>query len=58
MSLSENLTRNEYALLQKAVGKLGKGKVWTDHGRIITKSNGNYITINSEADIANLVPDC
>ena len=52
ISISENLTKSRYALYQAAIGKYGKGKVWTIEGRVTTKLNDKFITINGMDDLA------
>ena len=52
ISISENLTKFRYALYQAAISKYGKGKVWTVEGRVITKVNDRFITINTMDDLA------
>ena len=51
ISLSENLTQSRYNLYLSAINKFGKGKVWTNEGRITTKVNDRYVTINSVKDL-------
>ena len=51
MMISENLTKRRYSILQAAITKYGKGKVWTIDGRITTKVNDHFITMNSIEDI-------
>lgn len=47
VSISENLTQSRYRLYKECLVKLGKGKVWTIDGRITTKINNRYVTINN-----------
>ena len=49
--LTENLTKRRYDLYQKAVKKIGFGKVWTSEGRIMTLLSGRYFEIASELDL-------
>ena len=51
ISLSENLTQSRYNLYLSAINKFGRGKVWTNEGRITTKVNDRYVTINSVKDL-------
>ena len=51
ISITENLTRLRVELLKKAGAKYGRDKVWTHEGRIMTKFNDQYITINSDGDL-------
>ena len=48
-SITENLTKTRMDLLRKANEKLGKGKCWTQEGRIFTKV-GNYFKVISSED--------
>ena len=52
--ITENLTKKRHELLKKAIEKLGKGKVWSNDGRITTKIDNKYIVINDESDLENL----
>ena len=52
--ITENLTAKRYALLQKCIEKLGKGKTWTVDGRITTKKGDAYVVISNETDLDNL----
>ena len=52
--VTENLTAKRYKLLLKCFEKLGKGNVWTLDGRITTKIENKYITINDESDLEKL----
>jgi hypothetical protein len=54
ISISENLTKTRYVLLKAATLKLGKGKVWSNDGRIMTKMNDRYINISSIEDLNGL----
>ena len=47
VSISENLTKSRYRLYKECIVKLGKGKVWTNEGRIITRINNRYVTIDN-----------
>lgn len=49
--ISENITRYNYLLYKEAVDKIGKGKVWTNEGRITTKVGINYVSFKSTRDI-------
>ena len=49
--ITENLTKFRYELYQKAVKKLGFGKVWTNQGRILTIRSGNYFEILNDSDL-------
>lgn len=51
VSLSENLTKMRMELYKAAMDKYGKGKVWTTEGRILTKIDDQYVTINSLKDL-------
>lgn len=51
ISLSENLTKYRYELYKSAITKLGRGNVWTNEGRIISKLNNEYITIKNSAEL-------
>ena len=55
ISLSENLTKDRYILYQKAIQRIGKGKVWTSEGRVTTKLGNKYLTINALKDIDNIL---
>lgn len=57
VSITESLTKVRYDLYKEAVVKLGKGKVWTQEGRIMTKSGNEYIVINNYNDINDNRPD-
>ena len=50
-SISENLTKRRMDLLNKCNEKFGKGKCWTQEGRIITKINNSFLSILSEEDL-------
>ena len=47
MMITENITRHPHSILQAAIEKNGKGKVWSIDGRIRRKENDGYITINN-----------
>ena len=50
--LSESLTRARYELLKASIEKYGKGKVWTNEGRVVTKVGDNFVTIRSKNDLS------
>ena len=52
--VTENLTKKRYELFKKCIHKLGKGNVWTYDGRITTKINNTFITINNQCDLNKL----
>ena len=52
ISLSESLTRARYGLLKASIEKYGKGKVWTNEGRVVTKVGDNFVTIRSKNDLS------
>ena len=54
ISISENLTKTRYVLLKAATLKLGRGNVWSNDGRIMTKMNDRYINITSLEDLNGL----
>ena len=54
LSITENLTKTRMHLLNVAERKYGKGKVWTIEGRVMTKIDDSYVTINSIADLRDL----
>ena len=52
--ISENLTKSRYLLYKECIVKLGKGNVWTNEGRITTRINNRYVTINNVGDQTSL----
>ena len=52
ISLSESLTRARYELLKASIEKYGKGKGWTNEGRVATKVGDNFVTIRSKNDLS------
>ena len=50
-SITENLTKSRMDLLRKANDKLGKGKCWTQEGRIFTKIGNYFKVISSQEDL-------
>ena len=51
ISITENLTKYRYKLLQEATAKYGRGKVWTVDGRITTRLNDRYVVISCSDDL-------
>ena len=51
VSISENLTSIRYTLLKKAAEKYGPKNVWSYEGRVTTKIQDRYVTINCLADL-------
>ena len=51
ISVPEDLTHSRYQLYKASINKFRKGKVWTSDGRITTKVNDTYKTINSVKDL-------
>ena len=51
ISITENLTKSRLDLLKKANDKYGKGKCWSQEGRIFTKIGNNFKVISSEDDL-------
>jgi len=49
--ITESLTNRRYNLLQKAKTKFGIKNVWTNEGRILTKTNNKIKEISSEDDL-------
>ena len=51
ISISESLTKIRYNLLKAAEEKLGRGKVWSNGGFIVSKVDDKYVTIYSANDL-------
>ena len=52
LPITENLTQKRYNLYKDAMAaKLGKHNVWTNAGRILTKSGNSIIVISSHEDL-------
>lgn len=55
IAITEELVKSTYELLLFAKENIGKDKVWTIGGRIITKTNGTKVVLRSEEDIIKLM---
>ena len=53
ISISENLTKSRYDHYKAALTKFGRGNVWTMEGRVTTKIENTYFTINRMVDLDN-----
>ena len=51
ITITESLTKSRYDLFKAAVTKYGRGQVWTNEGRITTKQQDRYFTINCLNDL-------
>ena len=51
ISITESLTANGLILFKAASNVYGKGMCWTNDGRVTTKVDNRYITINSLDDL-------
>ena len=53
--ITEHLTKKRQQLLKAAIIKFGRGNVWTNDGKIMTKIRDEYVVLESMELIEKLI---